>query len=127
VDLSEYVLHPLRKDEEFVLYRGKQSNQPGAPSILLLTPASSRPSLETIKKIKREYSLRSELDSAWAVRPRTLSEQDGLTMLVLEDPGGETLDRFLLQPIEITVVGSFENSNIPLPAEAERSQLGGSR
>ena len=101
MELSEYVLHPLRNDEEFVLYRGEQSKQPMSPSVLLLTPVSSRPALETVKKMEREYSLRNELDSAWAVRPRTLSEQGGQTMLVLEDPGGETLDRFLRRPIEI--------------------------
>ena len=31
-----------------------------------------------------------------------LSEQRGRTALVLEDPGGETLDRFLSGPMEIT-------------------------
>jgi hypothetical protein len=88
VDLTEYVLHPLRKDDEFVLYRGERSNQPGAPSILLLTPASSWPALETIKKIEHEHSLRNEFGSAWAVRPRILSERGGQAMLVFEDPGG---------------------------------------
>ena len=33
-------LEVLRKDEEFVLYRGVHSNQSGLPSILLLAPAS---------------------------------------------------------------------------------------
>jgi serine/threonine protein kinase len=53
------------------------------------------------KKIEHEYSLRDELDSAWAVRPLALSELRGRTTLVLEDPGGETLDRFLSGPMEI--------------------------
>ena len=39
-DLSQYVLEVLRRDEEFVLYRGVHSNQSGLPSILLLAPAS---------------------------------------------------------------------------------------
>jgi PAS domain S-box-containing protein len=95
-------LELLRKDEEFVLYRGRHSNQPGSQPVLLLSPASIRPPLETLKKIEHEYSLRDELDSAWAVRPLALSEQRGQTTLVLEDPGGETLDRFLLGPMEMT-------------------------
>jgi serine/threonine protein kinase len=45
--------------------------------------------------------LRDELDSAWAVRPLALSEHLGRTTLVLEDPGGETLDRLLPGPMEI--------------------------
>jgi hypothetical protein len=69
VEPSQHVLKPLRKDEEFVLYRTEHSKHPGLPSVLLLTPTSTRPALETLKKIEHEYSLRDELDSAWAVRP----------------------------------------------------------
>jgi hypothetical protein len=79
VDLSQYVLEVLRTDEEFVLYRGAHSNHSGLPSILLLAPASMRPAPETLKQMEHEYSLRDELDSAWAVRPLALSEQRGRT------------------------------------------------
>ena len=99
---SQHVLEPLRKDEEFVLYRSEHSKQPGSPSVLLLAPASMQPALATLKKIEHEYSLRDELDSAWAVRPLALSEHRGRKTLVLEDPGGETLDRFLPGPMEMT-------------------------
>jgi hypothetical protein len=102
VKLSQYVLETLREDDEFVLYRGEHSNQPGSPSVLLLAPASMQPALATLKKIEHEYSLRDELDSAWAVRSLAVSEQRGQTTLVLEDPGGETLDRFLSGPMEMT-------------------------
>jgi serine/threonine protein kinase len=102
LELSEYLLETLREDDEFVLYRGEHSNHPGSPSILLLAPASMQPALATLKKIEHEYSLRDELDSAWAVRSLGVSEQRGQTTLVLEDPGGETLDRFLPGPMEMT-------------------------
>ncbi len=102
MDLSQYVLQVLRKDEEFVLFRGKHPNHPDSPPVLVLAPASMQPPPETLRKIEHEHSLRDELDSAWAVRPLALSEQRGGTTLVLEDPGGETLDRFLSGPIEIT-------------------------
>jgi PAS domain S-box-containing protein len=101
-DFSQYVLEVLRRDEEFVLYRGADSNHSGLASILLLAPASMGPALETLKKIEHEYSLRDELDSAWAVRSLALSEQRGQTTLVLEDPGGEPLDQFLPGPMEMT-------------------------
>jgi serine/threonine protein kinase len=101
VELSEYLLEALREDDEFVLYRGEHSNQPSSPSVLLLAPASTRPALETVKKIEHEYSLRDELDSAWAVRSLTLSEHRGQTTLVLEDRGGEPLDRFLPGPMQM--------------------------
>jgi serine/threonine protein kinase len=72
------------------------------PSVLFLTLASKHPALESLKKIKHEYSLWDELDSAWAVRPLALSQQHGQMTLVLEDPGGETLDRFLPGPLQMT-------------------------
>jgi PAS domain S-box-containing protein len=102
VELSEHVLEALRRDEEFVLYRGDHSDLPGSPSVLFLAPASMQPALATIRKVEYEYSLRDELDPAWAVRPLALSEQRGQMTLVLEDRGGETLDRLLPGPIELT-------------------------
>jgi hypothetical protein len=98
MQLSEYALECLRGDGEFTLYRG-HANQPGAPSILLLAPASTRPSPDTLKKINHEYALRHELDAAWAVRPLALSERSEQVTLVLEDPGGVTLDEFLSRPL----------------------------
>jgi hypothetical protein len=102
VEPSEYLLEALRRDEEFVLYRGEHSDLPGSPSVLFLAPVSIQPALETIKKVEYEYSLRDELDPAWGVRPLALSEQPGQMTLVLEDPGGETLDRLLPGPMELT-------------------------
>src|SRR6202167_1302104 len=101
-DLSQYVFKVLRRDEEFILSRGEYSNLAGTLSVLLLAASSTLPALETLRKIENKYSWRDELDSAWAVRPVALSEQLGHTTLVLEDPGGDTLDRFLSGPMETT-------------------------
>src|SRR6266852_4076526 len=99
VELLGYAVEPLRKDQEFVLYRGHSKE---APSVFLLTTVSLRPAPETVKKLEHEYALREELDSAWAVRSLAISELQGQTTLVLEDPGGDTLDRFLPGPMEMT-------------------------
>jgi PAS domain S-box-containing protein len=103
VELTEYAFEPLRKDEEFILYRGRSRNpkDAGAPSILSLAPVSIRPAPETVKKIEHEYSFRSELDAAWAIRPLALSRHNERTVLVLEDPGGEPLNRLIQGPMEI--------------------------
>ena len=98
---SVYSLDRLRDDGEFILYRA-HAKQTELSSVLLVTPASTRPSPETLQKIDHEYSLRSELDSAWAVRPLELSERGAQMTLVLEDPGGETLDGFLSGAMEMT-------------------------
>ena len=89
MERSQYVLESLRKDEEFVLYRGERSNQAGSPFVLLLAPGSTRPALETLKKLEHEYSLRDELDSTFAVRPLALTQQQGQMTLVLEDPAAK--------------------------------------
>ncbi|HXA04479.1 MAG TPA: serine/threonine-protein kinase, partial [Bryobacteraceae bacterium] len=103
MELSEYVLEPLRKDEEFILYRGQHRNhQVDAPSVLLLAPVSTRPAPESLKRMEHEHSLRAELDRSWAVRPLALSQLNGQMMLVLENPGGEPLDRLIQGPMEMT-------------------------
>jgi hypothetical protein len=85
MDLSEYALEPLpNKDEEFALHRG-HARRPETSSVLLLTPVSSRPARESLKKLEHEYWLRSELDAAWVVRPLELSQDNDQRVLVLED------------------------------------------
>ena len=90
---------PLREDEELILYRG-HSKEVTAPSVLLLTTVSSRPGLETLKKLQHEYSFRNDLDTSWAVRPMSLSQYNERSVLVFEDRGGEPLN----QPVD----GSME-------------------
>src|SRR5262245_7711522 len=98
---STGAIEPLRKDEEFVLYRAHDPSHRDAPSLLLLAPVAARPTVQTLSKIEHEYSLRSELSSAWAVRPLALSEYLGQPALVLEDPGGDILDGLLTEPVKI--------------------------
>src|SRR3954452_24022628 len=101
LDLSEFAFEPLRNsDEEFALYRGR-ARQPETRSVLLLAPGSSRPARESLKKLEHQYSFRSELDAVWAVRPLLLSKYKEKQVLVLEDPGGEPLDRVIQGPMEM--------------------------
>jgi hypothetical protein len=53
-----------------------------------------------MEPLEHEYALRAELDSDWAARPLTLARREGRSMLILEDPGGEPLDRLLGEPVE---------------------------
>ena len=61
MDLSRYVFEPLRKDQEFILYRG-QSKGVASP-VLVLSPAGRRPRPQSLKQLEHEYSLKEELDS----------------------------------------------------------------
>jgi len=73
----------------------------GAPCCLLL-PAADHTSCASLDRLTQEYELKDELDKAWAARP--LVRDAGRRMLVLEDEGGEPLDRPLGVPMK---VGSF--------------------
>ena len=104
MDLLEYTLETIRKDEEFILYRGRQRDQADASpaSILAVTPVLEHFALGSLRRMEHEYSFRADLDSAWAVCPLALAPHKGRTMLVLTDPGGEPLDRLLGRPTELT-------------------------
>ena len=99
-NLSTYALEQLRKEDEFVLYRGRRDADPS--DILVVAPASEQPAQGTLKRLEHEYALRAELDPAWAARPLALVRDRGRTLLVLRDPGGEHLDRLLERPLELT-------------------------
>jgi serine/threonine protein kinase len=100
-DFSKYTLQALGEDGEFILYRGRRPGQEDEATVLLLGPFSTRPSRESAKRLEHEFSLRENLHPEWAVRPLALVESDGRPMLVLDDPGGEPLDRLICGPMEM--------------------------
>ena len=89
----------LRKDEEFILYRGR--SQDDGSQILVLSPVAEHPTPESLKRLEHEYSLREELDPAWSARPIAIARHWDRTVLVLEDPGGVPLDQLLGQPLDL--------------------------
>ena len=90
----------LRQDAEFVLSRGLAARDSDA--VLILAAASEQPPARSVERLRHEYSLRHQLDAAWAAKPRELAGEHGHTVLLLEDPGGELLSRLLGQPWEAT-------------------------
>src|SRR5262245_46040208 len=103
MELSEYMFETLRRDGEFIVYRGHHRRQTDGspPSILAMTPVLERPALASLRRMEHEYSFKVELDPGWAVRPLALASHEGRTMLVLTDPGGEPLDGLLGKPMEL--------------------------
>jgi serine/threonine protein kinase len=102
MELAEYLLEPLREDGEFILYRGQPRSRRDEvlPPVLVVAPVGEHPAPGSLRRMEHEYALRAELDAGWAVRPLALAPHQGRTMLVLEDPGGEPLDRLLGRPME---------------------------
>jgi PAS domain S-box-containing protein len=69
--------------------------------VLAVQPASEHPAPATLDRLAHEYSLRDDLDGAWAVRPLELVRDRGQIMLVLEDAAGEPLERMLGARLEL--------------------------
>src|SRR6202140_2069960 len=99
IDLSRYIFEALRKDEEFILYRGRSEDAP--VKVLVLSPVVEYPTPESLKRLEHAYSLREELNPRWAARPIAMARHWDRTVLVLEDPGGVPLDQLLGQPLEV--------------------------
>jgi serine/threonine protein kinase len=90
------------EDGERIFCRGAGHTGNGAHfPVLAVCPTGEHPTPVTLNRLAHEYGLKDELEGAWAVRPLELIREGGRTMLVLEDPGGEPLDRLLGAPIEV--------------------------
>jgi len=128
IDLSRYVFEAMRKEEDFIFYRGRPKDEGsqaalvsyGTPSILgeadvshepgrsasgsrvlVLAPLAEYPAPEILKWLEHAYSLKEELDPTWAARPIGIARHWDRSVLVLEDPGGAPLDQSLSQPVDL--------------------------
>ena len=70
-------------------------------AVLAVLPAAEHPTPGSLNRLTHEYGLKDDLDRSWAVRPLELVRERGRTMLLLEDPGGDPLDRILGAPMEV--------------------------
>ncbi len=92
----------LLEDGERVLCRGWRDDGHGdRTAVLAVLSASQQPTPGLVGRLAHEYGLKDELDARSAVRPLALVREHGQTMLLLEDPGGEPLDRLLGRPMEM--------------------------
>src|SRR5580698_2610606 len=90
---SVYGLEPVRDGAEFTLYRARQRSND--MPLLVVAPTAEQPLPQSLRRLEHEYSLAAELEPAWAAKPIALTSHEGRTILVIEDPGGEPLDRVL--------------------------------
>ncbi len=100
IELSRDELKTLSENGEFVLSRGRLASDGSA--VLVEAPTSDHPAPASVHRLEHAYALRDTLDSAWAARPMELVRDHERVVLLLEDPGGEILDRLLGRPLELT-------------------------
>ena len=94
-------LQILWEDSERALCRGRRRDAGGGlSSVLIEFPVAEHPPPLELDRLAHEYGLRDELDAGWAARPLDLVREGGRTALLLEDPGGEPLERLLGEPME---------------------------
>src|SRR5260370_24910574 len=108
----------LWQDRERVVCRRWRDGANGdRQSVLAVLPSAEHPIPANLTRLAREYGLRDDLDDAWAARPLALVRERGQTILVLNDPGGEPLDRLIGPPME---VGRFLRLAVALSATLGR-------
>ena len=88
----------LWEDGERVFCRGNSHRDDATLAVL---PASEHPAPAVLDRLAHEYELRDALDLAWAAKPLKLVRERGQTVLLLQDPGGEPLDRLIGLPMAL--------------------------
>src|ERR1700755_1914529 len=96
-ELSADVLSTLLEGE-FILYRGFGDGQ---VPIRPVAAAGEDPSPGSLHRLEHQYALRADLGAHWAARPVGLVRREARPMLLLEDPGGEPLERLRRRALEI--------------------------
>src|ERR1700720_2966987 len=92
----------LWEDGERILRRIRRKGSEGSwNSVLAVFSAAEHPTPAFLKRLAREYELKKDLENACATRPFAFECKDGDTLLVLEDPGGQPLDRLIGPPMEV--------------------------
>jgi len=94
-------LQVLWTDSERALCRGRRLDpRGGSTPVLAVISVAEHPPLAFIDRLAREYALKDELEPAFAACPLELLRDGSRTLLLLNDPGAEPLERLIGPPME---------------------------
>ncbi|WP_076070937.1 ATP-binding protein [Sphingomonas montana] len=97
---DDAVLQALWTGHETSLCRQGQGQGQEHGHLVRIAAQTCPPALRTAL-LEAELGLAARLDASWAVRPIALQRRAGELGLVLEDPGGEPLERHLAAPLTL--------------------------
>jgi serine/threonine protein kinase len=98
----ENIFQPLWEDGKRALSREWRNGGDGRRiAALIVELAADPPTPGAPDRHANEYGLKDELSIAWAARPLEVTREQGRILLVLEDPGGETLGPLLGQRVAL--------------------------
>jgi PAS domain S-box-containing protein len=99
-DLTGCEIEMLGGDSEFEVSRIRSGN--GLPTRILVLPIREQSVPASVAKLENSFALRDKLDAAWAARPVEWVKFRGRLALVMEDPGGEFLDKKIDGPLAVS-------------------------
>ena len=92
----------LWEDDDRIFCRASHPDSDGGCSaVLAVLPKMKHAPSASLDRLAHEFGLKDQLDGAWAMRPLGLECDGGRPVLLLEDSGGEPLERLLGAPMEI--------------------------
>jgi serine/threonine protein kinase len=92
----------VERPGETTVYREWRLGEDGhRTAVLVVRPVAEHPSPAIVDRLTHEYELRDKLDGRWAAKPLELVRDGGRALLVLEDAGGEPLERLLGAPMAV--------------------------
>jgi serine/threonine protein kinase len=92
----------LWEDDDRIICRAlRPDSDGGCRAVLAVLPKVKHAPSGILDRLAHEFALKDQLDGAWAMRPFGLEYDGDRPVLLLEDPGGEPLERLLGAPMEI--------------------------
>src|SRR5580704_5082441 len=92
----------LWEDDDRIFCRTSRHESDGScRTVLAVLPAVEHAASASLDRLAHEYALKDQLDGTWALRPLELARDRGRPVLLLDDQGGEPLERLIGAPMDV--------------------------